>query len=80
MNVPWDVYDSPVVLRLIEPRHIWWLTDKHLRGGLALLVSTNRAIREPSDSGTSDKLAPRFLLYVKSQYNLADMGAHGAVR
>ena len=32
---------------------------------LSLLVSTNRAMRRPSECGTSGRLAPRFLLYIR---------------
>ena len=33
-----------------------------------LLVSTNRAMRRPSECGTSGRLAPRSLLYVYSKH------------
>ena len=71
MNAHREVYDSPIVRCLTESQHIWRLTDKHLRGVLALLVSANRAMREPSNSGTSDKLAPYFMCVRRKEIHVA---------
>lgn len=38
--------------------------DKHRRGALALLVSTNGAMREPLGRGTGNKTGSTFFVYM----------------